>query len=159
TTTVDEEDGYSQDTQSQGSQSALDLSQPSEADTCMSSQYSDATVVNISRLESLNAFLTLCDVSPVKKLNNPLSKSSERTKKRYMDKAQQCFTAMIETIAPNEADVIWNSIINYQAERCAQPSEDSNMLKNIYLNAENWQFRRQVLSIIVERMFLEEAKK
>ncbi|CAC5412447.1 unnamed protein product [Mytilus coruscus] len=91
--------------------------------------------MNISRLESLNTFLHNCNVSPVKSLSNPLTVASERTKRRYIDKAKR---------------------INEQE----QPADDTlQILKKIYIQAESWQFQRQVLSIIVQQMSFEGAQK
>ncbi|VDI38562.1 Hypothetical predicted protein [Mytilus galloprovincialis] len=53
-------------------------SQTSETDITLS-QVSGASVVKFLRLESLNNFLSICNVSPVKKLTNLLSESSEIT--------------------------------------------------------------------------------
>ncbi|VDH91448.1 Hypothetical predicted protein [Mytilus galloprovincialis] len=129
-------------------------SQTSETEMTLS-QVSDASVVQFSRLESLNNFLSICNVSPVKRLTNLLSESSKRTVRRYMDKTRQCFNAVAETISPNDGNFLFNSVQQQEEE---QQGPCNELMKDIYLNAGSWQFRRQVLSIIVERMSFEEAQ-
>ena len=120
----------------------------------MSSQFSEASEMNISRLESLNNFLLLCNMSPVKQLANLLLQSSERTMNRYLAKARQCFSAVAETISPNEGSLILKSLLHEEQEN--EPCQD--LLKDIYLNADSWQFRRQILSIIIAQMSFGKAQ-
>ena len=112
--------------------------------------------MNITRLESLNNFLLQCNVSPVKKLTKELTESSDRTKQRYMAKAKQCISAVLDTISPNEGDLLLKSVLLEQQNTVHDVSLD--VLKEIYQRAETWQFRRQVLSIIVKQMTFEEAQ-
>ncbi|CAC5424878.1 unnamed protein product [Mytilus coruscus] len=141
-----------------------DVEESSQSSTMSSLQTADsqesyASVMNISRLESLNTFLHNCNVSPVKSLSNPLTVASERTKRRYIDKAKECVFAVLETIAPKEKDLLLESII-FERNEQEQPADDTlQILKKIYIQAESWQFQRQVLSIIVQQMSFEGAQK
>lgn len=141
-----------------------DVEESSQSSTMSSLQTADspesyASVMNISRLESLNTFLHNCNVSPVKSLSNPLTVASERTKRRYIDKAKECVFAVLETIAPKEKDLLLESII-FERNEQEQPANDTlQILKKIYIQAESWQFQRQVLSIIVQQMSFEGAQK
>ncbi|CAC5375873.1 unnamed protein product [Mytilus coruscus] len=88
-----------------------DVEESSQSSTMSSLQTADsqesyASVMNISRLESLNTFLHNCNVSPVKSLSNPLTVASF-----YIDKAKECVFAVLETIAPKEKDLLLESII------------------------------------------------
>ncbi|XP_062603058.1 uncharacterized protein LOC134264790 [Saccostrea cucullata] len=131
----------------------------SSQESITDSQISEASILKISRLESLNTFLAQCDVSPIKKLTNPLTVSSDRTKKRYLEKAKQCISVVLETVSPNEGEILWKSILADQEKKEDLENDQSlNVLKEIYSKGETWQFRRQVLSIIVQQMSFEEAQ-
>ncbi|CAC5408117.1 unnamed protein product [Mytilus coruscus] len=103
-----------------------DVEESSQSSTMSSLQTADsqesyASVMNISRLESLNTFLHNCNVSPVKK---------------------------------------FIKLINSSKNEQEQPADDTlQILKKIYIQAESWQFQRQVLSIIVQQMSFEGAQK
>ncbi|CAC5414975.1 unnamed protein product [Mytilus coruscus] len=142
-----------------------DVEESSQSSTMSSLQTADsqesyASVMNISRLESLNTFLHNCNVSPVKSLSNPLTVASERTKRRYIDKAKECVFAVLETIAPKEKKRFAIGIHYFERNEQEQPADDTlQILKKIYIQAESWQFQRQVLSIIVQQMSFEGAQK
>ena len=122
------------------------------------SQASNASYIHTSRLESLNSFLSVCGLSPVKELRNTLAESSDRTKQRYTSKARQCVNAMLDTMCPNESHAILMSIVS-SSKHDDQDEPSIQILKEIYLNAETWQFRRQVLSILTQQMTFAEAEK
>ncbi|CAC5423019.1 unnamed protein product [Mytilus coruscus] len=98
-------------------------------------------------------------LAQLKSLSNPLTVASERTKRRYIDKAKECVFAVFETIAPKEKDLLLESII-FERNEQEQPADDTlQILKKIYIQAESWQFQRQVLSIIVQQMSFDGAQK
>ena len=52
----------------------------------------------------LNRFLHLRDVSPVRHtLSVPWNTAHEHTKRRYLQKAQQCISAMLDVLAPENS--------------------------------------------------------
>ena len=103
-------------------------------------------MVNDERLEKLNDFLYLCNVSPVKKIEEPLKMSSERTCRRYSKKAQQCISLLCETICPGEGNFLEELVSGVQN---VATNGLLNIVGDAYLQAETRIVRRQLLSLIV----------
>ncbi|CAG2254646.1 unnamed protein product [Mytilus edulis] len=97
-------------TETEVTSSALDDTdsefQVSQETVSQLSQSSEASVSNSLKLESLNKFLSISGISPVKELNVYIRDSSTRTQQRYISKAKQCMELMISTICPGEEDFI-----------------------------------------------------
>ena len=75
--------------------------------------YDDSSFEDSSRnsLLELNSFLRSRDVSPVRHtLTTPWFKASDKTKRYYTRKAYQGVTAVLEEIAPCDADFLWQSV-------------------------------------------------
>ncbi|CAC5358968.1 unnamed protein product [Mytilus coruscus] len=68
------------------------------------SQDSEASVCGIGRLEKLNAYLEITNVSPIKEKTTPLSTSCEKTRQKCVSKALECLTAICSTICPGEGE-------------------------------------------------------
>lgn len=75
------------------------------------SQASEATVCGLGRLEALNSFLSLSNMSPVKEKRIPYMKSSEKTKSKCVTKVLQCIAAICETICPSEGQVLQENVM------------------------------------------------
>ncbi len=118
-------------------------------------------------LDSLNKFLESRDVSPVRhKLTKPWADCSERTKRAHTRKARQSITAVLEEIAPSDPGAIWNSVCmsqamqqDYARDKRDLESKPVNLditlldaLTECYKSAPNWQTRRQILSIITDKV-------
>ena len=102
----------------------------------------------------------MCGLSPVKKIQNPYTESSERTRHRYETKALQCVNVLLDTICPNEGDALWENICESTcSDSINNNSCNPNILKEIYLNADTWQFRKQILSILTQQISCNEAQK
>ncbi|CAG2257579.1 unnamed protein product [Mytilus edulis] len=71
------------------------------------SQVSDASVVQFSRLESLNNFLSICNVSPVKRLTNLLLESSKRTVKALFIGFLQNVLPLFEQVLRALITMLW----------------------------------------------------
>ena len=96
---------------------------------------------------------------------------TERTKQAHTRKAQQGITAILEEISPSDPGVIWNSVPKSQAIQQWFPSvERKNKTHNVditlldaltecYNGASNWQTRRQILSIIADKVDFPTLKK
>ena len=66
----------------------------------------------------LNRFLQLRDVSPVRHtLSVPWNTAHERTKCRYLPKAQQCISAMPDVLAPKNSQELWTELCDRHAVR------------------------------------------
>ncbi|CAC5395378.1 unnamed protein product [Mytilus coruscus] len=75
-----------------------------ETQQSQNSQASESSVADIDCLGKLNEFLQACNTSPVKKIREPLSASSERTQRRYTEKANECLSLLLETMCPGESE-------------------------------------------------------
>ncbi|VDI23285.1 Hypothetical predicted protein, partial [Mytilus galloprovincialis] len=85
------------------------LSQNSDLDMSsqeLSSQATEASVVNIGKLEKLNDFLQTAGCSPVKYLQSSFTDCSERSERRYIQKAKDCVDLVLSTICPGEGDIL-----------------------------------------------------
>ncbi|XP_031570335.1 uncharacterized protein LOC116304704, partial [Actinia tenebrosa] len=121
-------------------------------------------------LQELNSFLRSRDVSPVRHtLTTPWSNASDRTKRYYTRKAYQGVTAVLEEIAPCDADFLWQSVSSSTA-LCQRFSDDVANFKDMdtilldaltecYNTAGSWGTRRQILSIMADKVSLNNLRK
>ena len=115
---------------------------------------------------ALNKFLVTRDISPVRSsLTTPWNDASERTRRYYIKKASEAVAASLEVMAPGEsAEMLWSTLVNSQAIQkhfasasVEQESVDSALLESLaecYNNATQWDTRRQILSIMVDKISL-----
>ena len=102
----------------------------------------------------LNRFLQLRDVSPVRhKLSVPWNTAHERSKRRYLRKAQQCISAMLDVLAPENSQELWTELYAARVRLCSKAEVKKrlgfwtmNAFAESYLNAQHWSTRRQILS-------------
>lgn len=65
-----------------------------------------------SPLTKLNEFLESGDISPVRHaVSIPWKEASERTRRHHVRKAQQAVGAVLEEVAPNQSEDLWNSLV------------------------------------------------
>lgn len=132
-----------------------------DKDTCCS-------VDSVSR-QQLNRFLQLRDISPVRaSLSVPWREAQERTKRRYMRKAEQCISAVLEVLAPEDAISLLNEVCERHAtsnkETATAPPRSVNDVELIeafaesYLSAKHWSTRRQILSMMADKLSFVELK-
>ena len=119
-------------------------------------------------LEMLNTFLETRDISPVRfPLTTQWEEASERTRRRHLRKANQAVDAVLEEVAPNQSGQLWKSLVASKSsdenpsgnER--EPVDEVLMeaLAECYRNASNWQTRRQILSIMADKVSFKTLKK
>ena len=104
------------------------------------------------------------------KLTKKWTECTERTKRTHTRKAQQSITAILE-IAPSDPGAIWNlvstsQVIQQRFARFESESKTHNLditlldaLTECYKGASNWQTRRQILSIIADKVDFPTLKK
>ena len=109
-------------------------------------------------LKKLNDFLASRDVSPVRdKLSVPWESANERTKRRYSRKAKQSVQEVLEVIAPGQSDKSLTTLgESLPSERTQAEEEILQALAESYLNATHWSTRRQILSILADKLSLKE---
>lgn len=121
-------------------------------------------------LIKLNEFLVHRDVSPVRnKLSVSWDDAHERTKRRYTRKAKQSVHEVLEVIAPGQSDKLLTElgdkvateqrgITKNTAERSQAQVELLEALAESYFNATHWSTKRQILSIMADKLPLKEIK-
>lgn len=103
-------------------------------------------------------------MSPVRsQLQTPWKEASGRTKRYYTRKASQAVSAVVNDISPNESGPLFNEVVSSEALKWQFPSDDDSeevmidktlmtSLADCYRAADNWSARRQILSIIADKM-------
>ena len=91
----------------------------------------------------------------------------ERTRRRHIRKANQAVDAVLDEVAPNKSDQLWKSLVasksldqhpvNDNDERVDEVLMEA--LAECYRNASNWRTRRQILSIMVDKVSYKTLKK
>ena len=111
-------------------------------------------------LVKLNEFLVSRDVSPVRhKLSVPWDNAHERTKRRYARKAKQSVREVFEVIAPGQSEKLLAAVGgNVPLERSQAEEELLEALAESYLNATAWSTKRQILSIMADKLPLKELQ-
>lgn len=116
-----------------------------------------------SPLEKMNQFLESKDVSPVRHpVSVPWSEASSRTRRRHVRKARQAVGAVLEEIAPHQLAHLWKALVSYKSLETQDSSSDTEdddvdqvlltALAECYMNASTWQTRRQILSIVADKL-------
>ena len=116
-----------------------------------------------SPLEKMNQFLESKDVSPIRyPVSVPWSEASNRTRRRHVRKARQAVGAVLEKIAPRQSAHLWKTLVSFkslEAQDSSSDTEDGDVdqvlmvaLAECYMNASTWQARRQILSIVADKL-------
>ena len=121
--------------------------------------YSDANPI-----DKLNDFLQSKDVSPIRyPVKVPWEEASARTRRRHIRKAKQAVQAVLEEVAPNQSEHLWQSVVESMS---SDKQEDDNIdqvlmnaLTECYNNANSWETRRQILSIMADKVTFSTLKK
>ncbi|XP_076086616.1 uncharacterized protein LOC143057233 isoform X2 [Mytilus galloprovincialis] len=132
-----------------------------ETQQSQNSQASEASVANIDRLGKLNEFLQACNTSPVKKIREPLSDSSERTQRRYTEKANECLSLLLETMCPGEGEQLKENIFSKVEKNMTRIDSPQfiDALVESYMRAETSTVRCQILSILSSHSKFEDINK
>ena len=108
----------------------------------------------------LNKFLLAKDVSPINhSLATPWDEASERTKRGYIRTAKQVVNACLEEIAPNDTEILFQSLYKESKSDSTVDSALLKVLAECYNNAEHWSIERQILSIVVDQATFEQLKR
>ena len=119
----------------------------------------------------MNAFLQSRDISPVRsQLKTPWEGASKRTRRRYVRKSSQAVAAVLEEVAPNQSGQLWHSLVQSKSLKQELYSDDDfgddpvdnvfmEALAECYYNASNWETRRQILSIMADKVTFQTLKR
>jgi hypothetical protein len=101
----------------------------------------------------LNQFLESRDVSPVRySLVTPWEDAAPRTKRHHTRKAKQVVDACLQEIAPEDHQQLFDSVCQARASSQEFDSVLIDALAECYQNASHWSTRRQILSIISDKV-------
>ena len=115
----------------------------------------------------LNRFLHLRDVIPVRHtLSVPWNTAHERTKRIYLRKAQQCISAMLDVLVQENSQGLWTcdrQVVCSESQVVVEgisekETELLNAFAESYLNAQHWSTRRQILSLMADKLSLKEMR-
>ena len=125
-------------------------------------QPSESSEQSTSSRKKLNEFLACRDVSPIRyHLTKPWNSAADRTQRYHTRKARQVVTAALEEIAPQDAEHLWNSLVASKSVKQWQSTSEeedpldvtlTDALAECYNNASHWSTRRQILSIIADKV-------
>lgn len=103
--------------------------------------------------EKLNKFLISRDISPIRhSLETPWAEASERTERLYTTKLRQVVNACLDEIVPGETETLLSSLVKSGLEESAIDSSLRECLAECYKNADHWSSRRQILSIMADKV-------
>jgi hypothetical protein len=117
-----------------------------------------------SPMKKLNEFLRSKDVSPIRHpVKISWEEASERTRRRHIRKAKQAVQAVLEVVAPDQPEHLWQSVVkSFSSDKQEDDVVDQvlmNALTECYNNANSWETRRQILSIMADRVAFSTLKK
>ena len=113
-------------------------------------------------IDHLNSFLRSRVVSPIRyTLKTPWNEASGRTRRLHERKAKQTVSAVLGEIAPNDPDLLWESIMSSKQNETGNHPCSSGLDKelmytvaNYYKITNKWDSRRQILSIMADKVSL-----
>ena len=115
-------------------------------------------------LRYLNDYLQACGKGTVTSMTKPWEESSDRSRRRHLNEARETVLSVLQTLAPHSVGQLWNTLKSSDLED--QDSEPStadrklvDALAECYLNATKWSTRRQILSIMSDKLQFKEIKK
>jgi len=114
--------------------------------------------MDVSPLEKLNDYLASRDKSPIRhRLSIPWEEASDSTKRYYVRKGREIVQTCLEELAPGESSSILSCLSEQQSS-----SDDGKIyiqaLCECYYNVEHWSTKRQILSIIADKLSFKEFK-
>lgn len=129
------------------------LYQPSEATSVSFTEEGEDTLFEATPREHLNEFLVSRDVSPIRhSLVTPWDAASDRTKRLHTRKAKQVVDACLKEIAPQDHQHLLESVVSAHRDCDNIDYTLLEALTECYNNADHWSVRRQILSIIADKV-------
>lgn len=139
----------------------VSLYKPSLLDTSDDTEEESNFVLHAPK-DKLNEYLGSRDISPIRyQLRTPWETTSSRTKRYHTRKAKQIIDAALKEIAPQDTDKLWTALAKSQSGE-KDGSQDTvllDLLKECYMNADHWSTRRQILSIMADKVPFEKLRK
>lgn len=112
--------------------------------------------------DKLNKYLEARDVSPIRYvLSTPWNVASERTRRYYSHKGWNLVNTCLEELAPGQSEEVIGSLAQSQFKG-VDDSVDYALLESLcecYNNANHWTTRRQILSIMADKINFNELRR
>ncbi|KAK2564086.1 hypothetical protein P5673_012307 [Acropora cervicornis] len=105
--------------------------------------------------DKLNSYLASRDISPIRStMVIPWDTAGDRTKRQYVRKAKQVVFATLEEIAPSSPEMLFKAV-EESLKKGEADDMDSALLEALvesYENSNHWSTRRQILSVIADKV-------
>ena len=89
----------------------------------------------------------------------PWAQASERTKRHYIRKSRQTVSACLNEIAPEESEMLLSILAQPKFEDKTIDSSLMECLAECYNNATHWSTRRQILSIMADKVTFKDLQR
>lgn len=106
-------------------------------------------------LRILNDYLEACGKHTVTRMSKTWEESSVRSRRRHLGEARETVLCVLKTLAPQSVGQLWNALTS---DSEAEERKLMDALAECYLNASNWTVRRQILSIMSDKLKFKEIK-
>ena len=121
----------------------------------------DSKETSRSSKDLLNDFLASRDISPIRNsLKTPWNDCSSRTQRYYTRKSRQVVEACLKEIAPNDVQMVLMTLS--RESNAVNANCDSTLMAALvecYANATHWSSRRQILSIMADKVTFKELQR
>ena len=121
--------------------------------------------------DPLNDYLRTRGISPIRsRLQRPWEEASKRTRRYYVRKAGQGLSTLLQDIAPSDSGSLFKAVYSSDAiqralqcngEEVTSSSVDETMMNALaecYRAADSWETRRQILSIMADKLTLNQLR-
>lgn len=111
--------------------------------------------------DKLNEYLESRDVSPIRhSLSTPWNEASERTKRYYISKGRRVITTCLEELTPGQSDEVLDCLAKSRSKDMDDRLDCAllDALCECYENADHWSTRRQILSIMADKISFKKLK-
>ena len=121
--------------------------------------------------DPLNDYLRTREISPIRSWpQQPWEEASERTRRYYVRKAGQGLSTLLLGIAPSDSGSLFKAVyssgviqrtLQCNGEEATSSSVDETMMRALverYRAADSWVTRRQILSIMADKLTLSQLR-
>ncbi|KAK3739225.1 hypothetical protein QZH41_004334 [Actinostola sp. cb2023] len=133
-----------------------------------SDENEETSTYNDEPRRQLNRFLQLRSISPIRhSLSVPWDTAHERTKRRYTRKAEQCISAVLDVLVPEDSISLWKELcernVTVEDGQGAPPKSGKELelleaFTESYASAQHWSTRRQILSMMADKLSFKELQ-
>ena len=115
------------------------------------------------QLSKFNGYLEACGNEPVQRMDK-----TDRSKRRHLQQARESVLAVLNTLAPHSVGQFRKALVSRSSGLEDENFEDPDIsnsdrelmeaLSECYMNANDWSTRRQMLSIMADKLKFKELK-